>query len=362
MKIGLLSMQRVKNYGSVLQAYSLKKMVEDITGEEARFIDPVYDDFYLANMPIVDGDDYEGKSDYSVNIIHRYYRRIKNHLINKHFDNEIFKFQNEYLKVNYDNRNEKYDLVIEGSDEVFKCTREIYKDLYGSNKNGKRMITYAASCGSADIRGFDEETITALRKDMSNFSAMSVRDDNTYTFIKKLYDGPIEMHMDPVLMGDLNQRKHEPVNEKKYILVYGYPYRIRNKDEIEAVKSFAKKNDLKTIALGAPQIWCDKYVAVSPFKLLDYFSNASFVVTDTFHGTIFSVINHVKFVSIVRKTNKNKMTALLSQLGLVDRVFTSPDNLEDILNKEIDYEKVDKIIADQKERTLEYLKCQIANS
>lgn len=361
MKIGLLSMQRVKNYGSVLQAYSLKKIIEDIVGEEVKFIDPTYDDYYLANMPIVDSDDYEGNADYSMNTVLRYYRRIKNHIINKRFEKEIYKFQKEHLKLDSESRNEKYDLVVEGSDEVFKCTREVYKDLYGSNKNGKKMITYAAACGSADISGFDDETLAALKTDMANYSAMSVRDEHTRDFVSQLYNGPIEMHMDPVLMGKLGDRKHDSVKEKNYMLVYGYSYRIRNKDEIEAIKRFAKARDLKIIAVGAPQLWCDKYVAVSPFMLLDYFYNASYVVTDTFHGTIFSIINHVKFATIVRKTNKNKLLALISQLDLNDRILEKPENLEKIITQDIDYNKVDRIISGQKERTRDYLKNQIDN-
>ena len=59
MKVAILSMQRVKNYGSVLQAYSLKKMIDEITGEEAAFLDPVYNDYYPAKMPVIDSDDYE---------------------------------------------------------------------------------------------------------------------------------------------------------------------------------------------------------------------------------------------------------------------------------------------------------------
>ena len=172
MKVAILSMQRVKNYGSVLQAYSLKKMIDEITGEEAAFLDPVYNDYYPAKMPVIDSDDYESESDYRINIISRYIRKIHNHIIDKRFTKEILKFQEEYLKLDESSRNKTYDMVVEGSDEVFKCTRKVYKDLYGLNKNGNKLITYAASCGSAEIDGIDEETVINLKNDMSNFSSM----------------------------------------------------------------------------------------------------------------------------------------------------------------------------------------------
>jgi hypothetical protein len=359
MKVAVLSMQRVKNYGSVLQAYSLKKLIEEITGEDVAFLDPVYDDYYSAEMPIIDSDDYKNKSDYRINFVTKYIRKIHNHIIDKKFDKEIFKFQKEYLKLDESSREKTYDLVVEGSDEVFKCARRIYKDLYGSNKNGNKLITYAASCGSAEIEGIDEDTVISLKQDMSNFSSMSVRDEHTKEYIKNIYDGPIDMHLDPVLVGGLSKIKHSPVKEKNYIVVYGYANRIRDKEEIESIKQFAHKNKMKTIALGAPQVWCDKYIAVSPFKMLDYFHSASYVVTDTFHGTIFSIINHVKFATIIRKTNRNKLGALLRHLKLEDRILSSCDELENIITKPVNYEIVDEIIEKQRCRTREYLKQQI---
>ena len=57
MKIAILSMQRVINYGSVLQAYSLKEIIESITGEHVDFIDPILDNTLAVNMPVRDSDD-----------------------------------------------------------------------------------------------------------------------------------------------------------------------------------------------------------------------------------------------------------------------------------------------------------------
>lgn len=62
MEIAILSMQRVINYGSVLQAYSLKGIIEDITGEQVDFIDPVLENTMAVDMPVRDSDDYEKKN------------------------------------------------------------------------------------------------------------------------------------------------------------------------------------------------------------------------------------------------------------------------------------------------------------
>lgn len=359
MKVAILSMQRVKNYGSVLQAYSLKKIIENITGETVEFIDPKYEDFYPANMPVIDADDYSGSNTYTMNSVLYVIRKLRNHFVDKKFCSEIEKFQKNELMIRESCNYVEYDIVVEGSDEVFKCAKKLYRDLYGNNKNGKKIITYAASCGSADVSGISEQIKVKLREDMKNFNSMSVRDEHTMEYVSALYDGDISMHMDPVLMGDLNQLEHEEVSEKNYMIIYAYANRIRSKEEVKKIKAFAKKHGLKTIAVGAPQLWCDKYIAVSPFRTLDYFKHAQFIVTDTFHGTIFSVINHSKFVSIIRKTNKNKMQALLEQLGLTSRILNNMDELEEKYNEQIDYQKVDAVISAQRERTYEYLKEQL---
>lgn len=359
MKIAILSMQKVKNYGSVLQAYSLKRIIENLTGETVEFIDPKYDDYYPANMPVIDADDYNENNLYTMNKLLYFIRKLRNHFVDKKFCREIEKFQENELRLREKSNNNDYDIVVEGSDEVFKCTRKLYRNLYGNNKCGKKLITYAASCGSADLSGISEQILAKIRDDMNNFSAMSVRDEHTMEYVSALYDGDICMHMDPVLMGDLNQIKHCEVKESNYMIIYAYANRIRSREEVEKIKLFAKKHGLKTIALGAPQVWCDKYVAVSPFRALDYFSNAKFIVTDTFHGTIFSVINHKNFVSIIRRTNRNKMQALLEQLGLTGRILNNIDELESKFNEDIDYKKVDAIISAQRERTYEYLRKQL---
>ena len=161
------------------------------------------------------------------------------------------------------------------------------------------------------------------------------------------------------MVGNLYKRKHKPVKLKNYMIVYAYGNRIRDRREIEAIKDYAKKNKLQTIAVGAPQFWCDKFLVVSPLEVLDYFYYADCVVTDTFHGSIFSIINNCKFATILRKSNENKLGGLLRELGLEDRIVDSVDNLSEILEKNIDYAKISTLLEKERVRTREYLTEQI---
>ena len=108
--------------------------------------------------------------------------------------------------------------------------------------------------------------------------------------------------------------------------------------------------------MGGSQFWCDLYIPASPMRMLDYFHYADYVVTDTFHGSIFSVINRKQFAVISRKTNAAKLQSLLEDLSLSDRMICKMEDLEHVLTSEIAYEQVDEILEKERYRTREYLK------
>ena len=103
-----------------------------------------------------------------------------------------------------------------------------------------------------------------------------------------------------------------------FCIVYSYYNRIHKKEEIDRIKSFCKKNKLEIVTVGAPQMWVKNHLVLTPFELLKVFKKASFVITDTFHGTIFSVRYSNKFAVLLRDSNKNKLFDLVCRLGIKD--------------------------------------------
>ena len=354
MKIAILSMQRVINFGSVLQAYSLAKMIEEITGIQPEFID--IDDIQTIPCDIsVKGDaDYKVEADLPPGILQKIKRRFFWKL-SKLNDKKIKEFTKMVLHLD-DNTESYYDYVVIGSDEVFNLTSGLRLQLFGNVNQARQVISYAASCGTAVYEDIPKKNLEQVKSALKNFKAMSVRDFGTKEFIGRLYDGKIEMNLDPVLMGNLYTRNHKKVFIKDYILVYAYGNRIRTKEEIEAIQKFAKKKNLKTVAIGGVQFWCDLYIPASPFRVLDYFYYANYIVTDTFHGTIFSVINHKKFVTIVRKTNTNKIESLLKNLHLDSRLVSDIHKLEKVMINDIDYKSVDQYLEKKRIEAYDYLK------
>ena len=109
----------------------------------------------------------------------------------------------------------------------------------------------------------------------------------------------------------------------------------------------------------------DRFVDCSPFEVLAYFRNAEEVITDTFHGSIFSVITHRPFTTLIRKSvgnsygNEEKLSDLLERLELANRMTTKIEDAENINEKAIDYAKVDERLKAHREVAKEYLRKKI---
>lgn len=353
MKIGILSMQRICNYGSVLQAYSLKKFLEQY-GEDNQvfFVDFDSNNFYLSNSSIHDSDDYYIKYNMTLRIL---LKKIKCKIKNYVFDYKIRVFQKKIL--NMDNYNHvDVDLLVVGSDEVFKCQNKVRRDFFGDYNKANLKVTYAASCGFASIEDIPNGKLDIMINDINQYRYISVRDEGTYNFVSSVFKDEIHFHLDPVLIGELTNRNAKKINRKKYLIVYAYHERIRDKKEIEQIIKFAEENCLEIIQMGGHQIWKGKYITPSPFEMLDYFANADYVITDTFHGCIFSIINHVKFGVYVRKTNSNKISDLLGRLEIFDRKINDLNykDFSTVMKSDVDYKVVDNIIQNEKIRTKKY--------
>lgn len=370
-KVGIMSMQRIANYGSFLQAYALKQLIEELDCK-VEFVD------YHVGQPVIDE-----KSDSK----NKYLRKLK-----KGFETFSYKaplshkisfirykqsFSKKYLSLlgitNEMNYNPKLDCLVIGSDEVFNCIQKNANvgyslELFGKNNNAKKLLTYAASFGNTTLDKLkkykkDDEIAELLRK----FDLISVRDANSGKIVEKLTDKVPVYNLDPVLTYDyMNYCDKIPdlsINEK-YLILYAYSGRISN-DEAEWISKYAKKKNLKVYAIGGIQKCADCFIDCSPFEVLSYFENAEEVITDTFHGSIFSVITHRPFTTLVRQSvgndygNEEKLSDLLKRLNLENRMTTNVADVASINKEKIDFEKVDEFLKKQRLLAIEYLKSNV---
>ena len=191
-----------------------------------------------------------------------------------------------------------------------------------------------------------------------------MRDANSGCVVKTLTGGEPEYHLDPVLAYDFIEKCSDipsSVPESGYMILYGYSGRF-SKAECKAIRAYANRKGLKVFCIGGVQDCCDRFIDCSPFQVIAYFQHAEAIVTDTFHGTIMSVITHQKFASLVRSNgygNAEKMTDLLDRLHLSDRIIYDMKKLSKLLASPIDYDETDQIIQEERKHTYEYLERQI---
>lgn len=368
MKVCILSMQKVSNFGSLLQSYALKSLLENL-GHEVKFIDIEKND---EENSLITGH----KLDYTkeclvdnklISKLKKIDKYVFNRLHIKKLQKRQEKLFDDFRRENLINANpqEKFDYCVIGSDEVFNCLSKskwgFTTQLFGNVRQAKNVITYAASCGYTTIDKLPIDVKNLIIDTFKNVKAFSVRDDNTFKFVQELTENDISFNSDPVIACDFANEicEYDIKLPKKYCIVYSYYNRINSKAEIKAIKSFCKKNKLTIVSVGCPQKWIKNHLVLKPFEIIKVFQNAEFVVTDTFHGTIFSARWAKKFMSIIRESNKNKMTSLVKLLKLEKHLAKDIAEIDEIYNRNKDYLEIDNICSFEREKSVSYLKKSI---
>jgi hypothetical protein len=362
-------MQRVINNGSFLQAYALQEIIRDL-GHTTEFID--FNNHLQKNV----------KKESSVIrrvlrpikwfFIPKYRRYKKNIKLAELFRTRMTKewFPLLYLEEKLNTEPASYyDVILVGSDEVFNLGQfidgnvDIPWPLLGENLHCGRLYSYAASGGQTTIEylrkhGLLEKTAGLLKQ----FTSISVRDENTYQLVKDMVpNAQVSVNIDPVLLFDFPADSEYKMLDFRYLLVYAYNNRINSTDEISAIRKFAHENNLKILCVNCVQSFCDITLVVSPFALLQYFKNAAYVVTDTFHGAIMSIKSNVPFAVFVRESNRNKLGFLLSQFNLTSRIIEKPDTLNTVLSTNVNYDMVNTIIDQERQKSQAFLKEMLDN-
>lgn len=362
-------MQRVVNYGSFLQAYSLKKNIEAL-GHQVEFVD------FKVEPPLVKKAVYlKDQQSFLQRIMYKlkFPHKKQQEEINREFDamGAYTKLhQQKYLPMLgiTQERRERPDIdaMVIGSDEVFNCTQfsesvGYSKELFGADSKAKIIISYAASFGNTTRKELDKYQKTQeIAGYFKRFQAISVRDENSGRIVEELTGKAPEYHLDPVFIWDYKELESIKIQKKNYIVVYAYPCRLR-KEECRAILKFAKKHKKEIVCLCGPQLYLDGYIACNPFEALAYIKHADYVITDTFHGSVFSIKTNKKLAVFLRQGhegvygNSEKLYDLLKRFQLQQQVVDNPRNLEKVLEQEIDYLPVNRKIQKETDKSRSYL-------
>jgi len=330
------------NYGGCLQAYalyqSLKKYEEDVK------IIEYYP--FSSNKNIK----YFLKS-----II--YYKR------NKRFSD----FRNSFMDILHTNNILKDDfksIYIVGSDQVWNpCIDfEIRKNYYLKFVNDKsRKNSYAASIG-VDIIDNDKDNIKLISDMLLDFNFITVREKTANTIISNIVDAKISTVLDPTLL--LTSYEWEKlitknVQKEKYICVYTLGL---DNQYCESINYISELCGFKIVDIYYKKRFNNELRNENNYGPVEFISsiyNSEFVITNSFHGTVFAVLFHKKFITITRGNMNSRIYDLLSILGLEDRIVSEEKiktHSKELINKDIDYIKVDKILEIERKNSLNHLK------
>ena len=360
MKIGILTWSQETNHGAVLQTYASQEVLK------SKEVEPVILS-YVAN---------------DSNMDNRFFKRIKR--ITQRFNINAIKTRsllpswNQEKKKLFDDYREKelilgedyskesgLDGVLIGSDMVFDVYEGYHPFMYGLGLKAKYIFSYAASFGyttNAIFENFEHNKI--IKESLGRFNGISHRDDNTYKVLSECCDITESTKcIDPVLLYGFEKElliwDTAKWAKESYILIYSYTYNMDRKEEIDEIRKFAKSRNLQIISVGYIHLWCDKNINASPKEFLELFKYAKYVITDTYHGTIFSLTLNKQFAVLVRN-NSFKICDILNDLNLNHLLSGGiKERVLKLVKNPIDYDKVNNRIRKLREESMKYLDTQI---
>lgn len=373
MKIGILTLPLNSNYGGVLQAYALqtvlKRMGHDVLEVELkknlRWQYPP-----LWKMPLSFGKRFLFK--YIVRrknqkiLLERYERKIYPLLVH-----DILEFISKYIKQfkvdKFIDCKGKFDAFVCGSDQIWRYKyyplfegdiANVYLKFLGDDSC--KRIAYAASFGTDNWEYPAKET-AECKNWIQKFDTVSVRENTGVKLCSTYYDIKAKHVLDPTML--LSKEDYVALIEKSDVPKSKgnlFCYILDNTDEkMNVVKNIEKQRHLSSFFMnGDCGNWTEdleKRIQPPVESWLRAFYDSEFIVTDSFHACVFSILFHKQFLVIGNKERGlARIYSLLSMFGLEDRL-TSDTGLDINRMKTIDYDRVDEILAKHREESRTFL-------
>ena len=357
MKVGIITMHKVFNYGSALQAYALQKKIEGIVGKDNCYL---IDYKYPNTSHVVNKKDNPLKRIVKVLVfeLKNLLRFILMYSRNRHF--YAFWKQNFNLTRSFNTpdklkkSNLDFDVFVTGSDQVWNPRYTNNDDIFMcSFAENEKCISYASSIGQSHI---DDNLKNIYKTNLSKYSFIGIRDTTCKDELSKLLEKDVNVVCDPTLLlsaadWDCLAGKSEYKEKKNYILLYILKYSFNPYPEIHAlIDKVSKKYGLPVYTIYSDPVENKKYgyIPINGASVEDFLcliKNASFVVTTSFHGTCFSLIYRKNFYSVVADKNKDsRIYDLLTDCGLEDRgiALNEIENISEI--EDIEYSDKNTII------------------
>lgn len=362
MRIYIITLQRAQNYGSLLQTIALQNKIEEL-GHQAFVMDYYPERFtnkgLLARL--------KGKSSKLKNplfllaakalILPSYYKK------EKQFDKFLKRIH--LLKPTFATNEEakgKFvdaDAYCAGSDQIWNShwNEGVEKALYlDFVPKGKMCFSYAASIGLSEIPEYEVEETKRL---LDKFEYLSMREDRGVELVAKLGRKDAVQSLDPTLLmtkEEWNRYVDDKYEHEKYIITYNL-HHDPEIDKYAHALSVKKGLKVRNISYNWHDVvrkgkleWCP---TVEEF--LGLIKHAQYVIADSFHATVFSIVFEKKFVTITPEIASSRLSSLLNMIGLQEHILSRFVDTS-VIEQSIDYKKVKGIIATEQLKSMDYLK------
>lgn len=364
MKIALVTIHRANNYGAVLQAFATQKILARFGSVCILDYKNSYINQTLELMRLGRGGRAVLRLAKDVlrlfprkRVIGKFLRFIETRLSLYPFD-----------PMNADRVENDFDVFVTGSDQVWNPTTVSYDHEYDriyllDFVRSKKKISYASSMGSYAPNPQRE---AQLKQFLASYDYLSARESGTADKLSRLTGKPVSHLLDPTLLLDKNEwlSSFQGAAFKKsddYVLVFAL-----KKDPLfkRAVREISEELGRRVVAIDQESLLgfkVDEHLLdVGPEEFIEIFSNASFVITNSFHGTAFATNFGVPFAAVMPPSGGNRVESLLNALGLSERLVRSGSDPVRVAKAPCDFLEAHRRLDKLRGESLRYLKEALA--
>lgn len=354
--IGILTWHYYNNFGSALQAFALQETLTRL----GYIVDIInYRKFPYKNESALKKIIKKILQYTLAKVCNKIYNRVVNNiaLYQKRYLNQTEPFTDpSYMKSIAC----EYDCIVYGSDQIW--APNVYTHIYmGAHvPDNVRKISYAASIGLNEI---PTDLVEVYKKNLSSYYAVAVREEEGKVLLKNKCGIEASVVLDPTLMIDAStyksmQRKVRGLNGK-YIFCY---FLNKEHNYKKKVQEYARKNNLQIIGVSdrkADAEWMTLLTNIGADQFLWLINHAETIFTDSYHGSIFSLLFHKNLWTFIRFAEENpicqnsRIRQLKKNFNLGNRIITAEQMIDDTIA--IDYAFFERRLAELKKESHSYL-------
>lgn len=365
MKAGIVTFNSAHNYGAVLQVYAMQEYLKslgldvDVINYRIKEIDNVYKLYNVRRKdPKLIRGIKKAKKILKVNLCERW--KLEKRKNFEYFINNVLNTTKPYTTLQEIQKDFlQYDVLIAGSDQIWnteltKGFKPAYFLEFG-NKDARR-ISYAASLGNDSI---DEKYTLFYKRYLENFDFISVREEAMKDILKDLTDKPITRVIDPTLLLDKEVYDKLKIETRYKGKDYIYVHYIGNDDKTyEIADQLSRKLGIPVLhnrQKGLFENELDSLFNARPEEFISVIENAKYIVTNSFHTTVFSLIYEKDFITIPHATRPARMQNLLEIAGLSNHLVEDVRIMPKLETLKIDYKDVKRRLLEERKSSIEFL-------